>query len=106
MKLKTFILSGLVGATLYKLYDNRQVIEAEVKDKTNRLKQGKQDFSKAQDSLATIQKESQAVSKLGQDLSYQTRVFQTEVQATMQEINKLLNKYKTAKLLSTSDKSQ
>ncbi|TWT14258.1 hypothetical protein [Streptococcus sp. sy010] len=94
MKLKTFILSGLVGATLYKLYDNRQVIETEVKDKTNRIQQGKQDLAKAQKSLKTIQKESLQASKLGQDFSYQARVFQIETQATLREINKLLSKYK------------
>lgn len=103
MKLRTFVLSGLIGAGLYKLYQSRHTIEAEIKDKTSRIKQGQQDLTQIQNSLATIQDEGNEASRVAQDLTYQARVFQTEAQATLQEINKILSKYKSTDTDKTTD---
>lgn len=103
MKRKTFLLSALIGAASFKLYNKRQTISREIKDKTRRINQGKQDLQQIQDSLAVIREEGQQVSLLGQNLSYQARVFQTEAQATLEEIKKILAKYKSPSDLPQSE---
>ncbi|MGT2926798.1 hypothetical protein [Streptococcus cuniculipharyngis] len=93
MKVKPFILSSLVGAALYKTYENRLVLKHTLKAKRELVKKSQEDITTIGHNLELVKEQTGNINQISQDLTYKFRVFNTEAQATIQEIKQILSKY-------------
>ncbi|EHJ52603.1 hypothetical protein [Streptococcus macacae] len=95
MKIKTFIFSGIAGASLFCLYKNREKLKTSYKADKKHLKQAKADIENIKGNLDFLQSQEKTLRQLGQDLAYKLRVFQADSQAHLSEIQHIADKYKT-----------
>ncbi|MDW5564905.1 hypothetical protein [Streptococcus mutans] len=93
MKIKTFILSSLLGAGLYQMYYKRKDIKTSFKESKTHYDKAKFDLNNIKENLAIIKQQKEKIQAINQDLTYKIRVFQKESQSHMDEIQKIVAKY-------------
>ena len=93
MKIKTFILSSLLGVGLYQMYYKRKDIKTSFKESKTHYDKAKFDLNNIKENLAIIEQQKEKIQAINQDLTYKIRVFQKESQSHMDEIQKIVAKY-------------
>lgn len=93
MKLgRLLTLIGLAGGA-YKAYQHRQTISALVTSTTKDMQDGQKTVNHIKEQVTDLQDQTQALSKLSEDLTYKVRVFQQESQPHLKAITAILDKY-------------
>lgn len=93
MKVKTFIVSSILGAGLYRLYQKRDVLQNSIAESKQHFDQAKADADNIKNSLLTINQQKEKLTAISQDLTYKFRVLQEESQSHLAEIKKTAQKY-------------
>ncbi|MGT2949442.1 hypothetical protein [Streptococcus devriesei] len=95
MKTKTFIISSILGAGLYRLYQKRDSLKNSLTESKQHFDQAKADLDNIKDNLLTISQQKENLAAISQDLAYKFRVFQEESQSHLAEIKKTAQKYES-----------
>lgn len=93
MKLRHILIPTLIGATLYKVFQNRHQLEAHVKDSKTSVALAKQDIDNIKSNLSIISKEKDKIVDMADDLTYKIRVFQQESQPSLEAIQERMANY-------------
>ncbi|MGT2923868.1 hypothetical protein ACVR0O_01505 [Streptococcus caviae] len=93
MKVKTFIVSSILGAGLYLLYQKRHVLQNSLTESKQHFDRAKADADNIKNSLLTINQQTEKLAAISQELAYKFRVLQEESQSHLAEIKKTTQKY-------------
>lgn len=93
MKVKTFIISSILGAGLYQLYKKRDSLKDSFLETKEHFDRVKADTDNIQNNLTVISQQKENLAAISQDLSYKLRLFQQESQPHLAEIKKTVQKY-------------
>ena len=89
MKLSNLLLFAGSAVGSYLLVKNRQAINEEVLDTTDRVEAIKDDLDIIQDSLQIINQQKELIKEYQKDLTYKFKVFEKDLQARLSVIKEL-----------------
>lgn len=94
MKLRHLLLTLSAASATYLAISNREKIAKEVTDTKQLVKNIEASKSNIQDQLAIIQSFQKPLQNLVADLQYKSRVYQQSMAGNLDEIQKIVEKYK------------
>lgn len=94
MKLRHLLLALSTASATYLAISNREKIAKEVKDTKQLVNDMEASKSNIQDQLAIIQSFQKPLQDLAADLQYKSRVYQQNISGNLDEIQKIVEKYK------------
>lgn len=94
MKLRNLLLALSAASATYLAISNREKIAKEVKDTKQIMTDMEASKSNIQDQLAIIQSFKEPLESLANDLQYKSRVYQQSITGNLEEIQKVMAKYK------------
>ena len=89
MKLSNLLLFAGAAAGSYFVMKNRQAIQDEVLDTTDRVEAIKDDLDVIQNSLQIINQQKEVIKEYQEDLTYKFKVFEKDLQARLSVIKEL-----------------
>ena len=95
MKLKPFLITGLLAAGATYLYKNQDKITRQLNETSTRIKESQTSLSTIKNSLTTLTEQKANLEAINQDLTYQFRVFNQEIQAHLAQIKSVTDKYQS-----------
>ncbi|HEM3725056.1 TPA: chemotaxis protein [Streptococcus suis] len=94
MKIRHLLLALSAASATYLAISNREKIAKEVTDTKQLVKDIETSKSNIQDQLAIIQSFQKPLQDLAADLQYKSRVYQQSMAGNLDEIQKIVEKYK------------
>lgn len=94
MKLRNLLLALSAASATYLAISNREKIAKEVKDTKQLVIDMETSKTNIQDQLAIIQSFQKPLQEMFEDLQYKTRVYQQSIAGNLEEIQKVVAKYK------------
>lgn len=94
MKLRNLLLALSAASATYLAISNQEKIAKEVKDTKQIMTDMEASKSNIQDQLAIIQSFKEPLESLANDLQYKSRVYQQSITGNLEEIQKVMAKYK------------
>ncbi|HFU4055035.1 TPA: chemotaxis protein [Streptococcus suis] len=94
MKLRNILIALSAASATYLAISNREKIANEVKDTKQIVTDMEASKTNIQDQLAIIQSFQKPLQDLAADLQYKSRVYQQSIAGNLDEIQKVVEKYK------------
>ncbi|MCK3904784.1 chemotaxis protein [Streptococcus iners] len=94
MKLRNLLLALSAASATYLAISNREKIAKEVKDTKQIMTDMETSKANIQEQLAIIQSFKEPLESLANDLQYKSRVYQQSITGNLEEIQKVMAKYK------------
>ncbi|HEL2401110.1 TPA: chemotaxis protein [Streptococcus suis] len=94
MKLRNLLLALSAASATYLAISNREKIAKEVKDTKQIMTDMETSKANIQEQLAIIQSFKEPLESLASDLQYKSRVYQQSITGNLEEIQKVMAKYK------------
>lgn len=94
MKLRNLLLALSAASATYLAISNREKIAKEVKDTKQIMTDMEASKTNIQEQLAIIQSFKEPLESLAGDLQYKSRVYQQSITGNLEEIQKVMAKYK------------
>ncbi|HFI0237138.1 TPA: chemotaxis protein [Streptococcus suis] len=94
MKLRNILIALSAAGATYLAISNREKIAKEVKDTKQLVTDMEASKTNIQDQLAIIQSFQKPLQDLAADLQYKSRVYQQSIAGNLDEIQKVVEKYK------------
>lgn len=94
MKLRNLLLALSAASATYLAISNREKIAKEVKDTKQIMTDMETSKANIQEQLAIIQNFKEPLESLANDLQYKGRVYQQSITGNLEEIQKVMAKYK------------
>lgn len=94
MKLRNLLLALSAASATYLAISNREKIAKEVKDTKQIMTDMETSKANIQEQLAIIQNFKEPLESLADDLQYKSRVYQQSITGNLEEIQKVMAKYK------------
>lgn len=94
MKLRNLLLALSAASATYLAISNREKIAKEVKDTKQIMTDMETSKTNIQEQLAIIQSFKEPLESLANDLQYKGRVYQQSITGNLEEIQKVMAKYK------------
>lgn len=94
MKLRNLLLALSAASATYLAISNREKIAKEVKDTKQIMTDMEASKTNIQEQLAIIQSFKEPLESLANDLQYKSRVYQQSITGNLEEIQKVMAKYK------------
>ncbi|HFI0466816.1 TPA: chemotaxis protein [Streptococcus suis] len=94
MKLRNILITLSAAGATYLAISNREKIAKEVKDTKQLVTDMEASKTNIQDQLAIIQSFQKPLQDLAADLQYKSRVYQQSIAGNLDEIQKVVEKYK------------
>ncbi|HFR3425024.1 TPA: chemotaxis protein [Streptococcus suis] len=94
MKLRNLLLALSAASATYLAISNREKIAKEVKDTKQIMTDMETSKTNIQEQLAIIQSFKEPLESLANDLQYKSRIYQQSITGNLEEIQKVMAKYK------------
>ncbi|MCK3941932.1 chemotaxis protein [Streptococcus suis] len=94
MKLRNLLLALSAASATYLAISNREKIAKEIKDTKQIMTDMEANKNNIQEQLAIIQSFKEPLESLANDLQYKGRVYQQSITGNLEEIQKVMAKYK------------
>ncbi|HFI0352875.1 TPA: chemotaxis protein [Streptococcus suis] len=94
MKLRNLLLALSAASATYLAISNREKIAKEIKDTKQIMTDMETSKNNIQEQLAIIQSFKEPLESLADDLQYKGRVYQQSITGNLEEIQKVMAKYK------------
>lgn len=94
MKLRNLLLALSAASATYLAISNREKIAKEIKDTKQIMTDMETSKANIQEQLAIIQSFKEPLESLANDLQYKGRVYQQSITGNLEEIQKVMAKYK------------
>ncbi|NQI69897.1 chemotaxis protein [Streptococcus suis] len=94
MKLRNLLLALSAASATYLAISNREKIAKEIKDTKQIMTDMEASKTNIQEQLAIIQSFKEPLESLANDLQYKSRVYQQSITGNLEEIQKVMAKYK------------